>query len=39
VRLAARAEGLMLAPVYTAKAMAGLVDQARKDDILAPLEG
>jgi 1-aminocyclopropane-1-carboxylate deaminase/D-cysteine desulfhydrase-like pyridoxal-dependent ACC family enzyme len=30
MRLAARTEGLMLDPVYTAKAMAGLIDHARR---------
>ena len=30
MRLAARLEGLMLDPVYTAKAMAGLIDHARR---------
>ncbi|HEX8966835.1 MAG TPA: pyridoxal-phosphate dependent enzyme [Chloroflexota bacterium] len=35
MRLAARTEGLMLDPVYTAKAMAGLVDHARRG-ILGP---
>jgi 1-aminocyclopropane-1-carboxylate deaminase/D-cysteine desulfhydrase-like pyridoxal-dependent ACC family enzyme len=30
MRLAARLEGLMLDPIYTAKAMAGLIDHARR---------
>jgi L-cysteate sulfo-lyase len=30
MRLAARTEGLMLDPIYTAKAMAGLIDHARR---------
>ena len=30
MRLAARTEGLLLDPVYTGKAMAGLIDQARR---------
>jgi 1-aminocyclopropane-1-carboxylate deaminase/D-cysteine desulfhydrase-like pyridoxal-dependent ACC family enzyme len=30
MRLAARMEGLMLDPIYTAKAMAGLIDHARR---------
>ena len=30
IRLAARTEGLLLDPVYTGKAMAGLIDHARK---------
>jgi 1-aminocyclopropane-1-carboxylate deaminase/D-cysteine desulfhydrase-like pyridoxal-dependent ACC family enzyme len=35
MRLAARTEGLMLDPIYTAKAMAGLIDHARRD-LLGP---
>jgi D-cysteine desulfhydrase/L-cysteate sulfo-lyase len=39
IRLAARTEGLLLDPVYTGKAMAGLIDHARqgligKDDVV-----
>jgi L-cysteate sulfo-lyase len=30
MRLAARTEGLILDPIYTAKAMAGLIDHARR---------
>jgi 1-aminocyclopropane-1-carboxylate deaminase/D-cysteine desulfhydrase-like pyridoxal-dependent ACC family enzyme len=30
MRLAARTDGLMLDPVYTAKAMAGVIDHARR---------
>ena len=33
ILLAARTEGLVLDPVYTGKAMAGLIDLARKDEI------
>jgi 1-aminocyclopropane-1-carboxylate deaminase/D-cysteine desulfhydrase-like pyridoxal-dependent ACC family enzyme len=30
MRLAARTDGLILDPIYTAKAMAGLIDHARR---------
>ena len=30
MRIAARTEGLILDPIYTAKAMAGLIDHARR---------
>ncbi len=33
IRLAARTEGLLLDPVYTSKAMAGLIDHARKGEL------
>jgi 1-aminocyclopropane-1-carboxylate deaminase/D-cysteine desulfhydrase-like pyridoxal-dependent ACC family enzyme len=35
IKLAARTEGLLLDPVYTGKAMAGLIDHARRD-LLGP---
>ncbi len=35
MRLAARTEGLILDPIYTGKAMAGLIDQARSGRLTA----
>lgn len=37
MRLAARTEGLMLDPIYTGKAMAGVIDHARRG-LLGPDE-